>query len=79
MRHYVGAPVLSHWHHGAMVPWHRGVVTSRSRLATSSSSSTLVQECNPHDRSTRVRDQSPVNRYSITRYIDLGNSGFHRY
>jgi hypothetical protein len=65
--HYVIASVLSHWHRGAVPPWRCGVeFFTTFRLAASASSSTHVRGCNLHDRSTRVRHRSLVNRYSIT-------------
>jgi hypothetical protein len=62
VRHYIVVPILLHWLPGAVAlcrclsHWYHGVkIFTTLRSATSSSSSTLVQERNPRDRSTRVR------------------------
>jgi hypothetical protein len=63
----------------ALASWRRGVnFFTTLRSATSVLSSTPVRGRNPRDRSTRVCHRSPVNRYNITRLIDLRNSEFHR-
>jgi hypothetical protein len=68
VRHYVVAPVPSHWRHGAKAPRHCGVkFFTTSRFATSASSSTPVRGCNPRERSMRVHVRVSVNHYSITR------------
>jgi hypothetical protein len=60
-----GAIALASWREAS---WRCYVkIFTTLRLATSSSSSTLVRERNPRDRYTRIRHRSPVNRYNITR------------
>jgi hypothetical protein len=68
VQHYVGAPVLSHWRHGAVAPWRCHIkIFTNLRSAKSSSSSTLVQEHNPCVQSIRVCIRVSVNCYIVTR------------